>query len=213
MNAPPAELLRDLLWVAELLGVAVCAVSGALAAARLRMDYFGFIVVGTATALGGGTLRDVILDLRPVFWVAQPDVLLAAILPALATFWLARPLQSRSRALVWFDAVGMALFTVVGTEKALRAGASPLVAVVMGVMTACFGGVIRDVLCGEKPLIFHKEVYATASLAGAAALVGLTLAGLGGTAAAWCGFAAAFCLRAAAIVLGWSFPPYGGRAP
>ncbi|CAA7616484.1 conserved membrane hypothetical protein [Magnetospirillum sp. LM-5] len=211
MTAPPADLLQGLLALVEAAGVAVCAIAGALAAARHRMDYFGFIVVGAAAALGGGTVRDVVLGLQPVFWAGRQDILLVAIVAALATFWLARLVERWARALDWFDAVGMALFTVVGTEKALRAGAPPVVAMAMGVVTACFGGVIRDILCGDKPMLFHKEVYATASLAGAAALVGMTLSGLGGGPAAWAGFAAALAVRSAAIVFGWSFPPYGGR--
>lgn len=209
---PPPELLRELLAWVELLGVALCAVSGALLAARKNMDYFGFVVVGTATALGGGTLRDLVLGLTPVFWAASPKFLLAGAGAALATFWLARFFTSKARALLWFDAAGMAMFTITGAEKSLLAGAAPPIAVAMGVMTACFGGVIRDILCGDRPLLLHAEIYATASLAGALAFVGLAHWDNGLLLAEWTGFLTAFVVRGGAIHWKWSFPPYGGRA-
>ncbi|MEM6492377.1 MAG: TRIC cation channel family protein, partial [Pseudomonadota bacterium] len=132
-------------------GVVVFALSGALAAARSRLDPFGFVVIGVVTGVGGGSMRDVLLDSGPVFWIADPGYLVAATAAALAGWFLAPKLESRIRTLIWCDAVGLALFAVLGAQKALSVGASPSVAVVMGVMSATFGGLLRDVICNELP--------------------------------------------------------------
>jgi uncharacterized membrane protein YeiH len=203
-----AEPLHLLLATAELVGVAVFAMSGGLTAARREMDPFGFVVVGTVTAIGGGTFRDLVLGIRPVFWVDAPKYLLVSVLAALLVFWLARFMDSRYRALLWADALGMALFTVTGTQKALALGVSPAVAVTMGVATASFGGVMRDVLCGESPLLFHKEVYATAALAGSALYVQLLWLDVPLVIAAMLAFALTLGIRALAIIYGWSIPRY-----
>ncbi len=203
-----ADPLFLVLAIAELVGVAVFAMSGALTAARREMDPFGFIVIGTVTAIGGGTFRDLVLGATPVFWVSSPRFLLVSILAALPVFWLARYVDSRYRALLWADAVGMALFTVTGTQKALSVGASPVVAVTMGVATASFGGVMRDVLCGESPLLFHKEVYATAAMAGGSLYVILLSLHAPTHAAAILAFGLTLGVRALAITRGWSIPHY-----
>ncbi|MFN4090061.1 MAG: trimeric intracellular cation channel family protein [Alphaproteobacteria bacterium] len=192
----------------ELAGLAVFAVSGALTAARREMDPFGFVVIGTVTAIGGGTLRDLLLGIGPVFWVREPAYLWVCVAAALPVFWVARLLDSRYRALLWADALGMGLFAVAGAEKALVAGASASVAVTMGVITAAFGGVIRDVLCGDRPLLLHKEIYATAALAGALVYVLGEPLLADGMLRALAAFATAFGLRAAAIRFGWSIPHY-----
>lgn len=206
-------MAQDLLIYFELTGVAVFAVTGALVAARKEMDPFGFLVVGTATGIGGGTLRDLLLDL-PVFWIVDTRFLIAGAVASLATFWLARAFHSRWTLLLWADALGLALFAVTGTQKALAVGVTPLIAVVMGVMSASFGGLIRDVLCAEPPLFFHKEIYPSAAAAGSLAYL---LLGhwqpTGGVAEAG-GFLVAFLVRAAAIRWRLSFPRYtGGPTP
>jgi len=131
-------------------GIAVFAVSGALDAARNRMDILGFMLIGTATGLGGGTLRDLLLGLTPVYGVREPSYILLCLLVAAVTYFVEPRVASRKRALVWMDAIGLALFSVTGTQIALLHGVAPLVAVCMGVMTATFGGIMRDVLCGES---------------------------------------------------------------
>lgn len=206
--APTIEILQGAYSALELAGLAVFAVSGALTAARREMDPFGFIVIGTVTAIGGGTIRDLLLGIGPVFWVQKPVYLWVCVAAALPVFWLARLLTSRYRALLWADALGMALFAVAGAEKALATGASASVAVTMGVITAAFGGVLRDILCGERPLLLHKEIYATAALAGALTYVALQPVAPEGPERAVAAFAVAFGLRAAAIVFGWSIPHY-----
>jgi uncharacterized membrane protein YeiH len=134
--------------------------------------------------------------------------LVTCVLVSVSVFWWAKALHSRSTLLVWLDAVGMAMFAVAGTHKALSLGAPGVVSALMGVMTASFGGLIRDVLCGEKPMIFHKEIYATAALAGAVALLALRATPLSQEFQTGIAFLTAFLVRAAAIRWGWSLPRY-----
>jgi uncharacterized membrane protein YeiH len=152
----------------EHLGVAVCAVTGVLAGANKRVDLFGVIVLALVTALGGGTLRDLILGIRP-FWVADPTFVLSAIVGASVTFLAARFWDVPLALLLVADACGLALFTMVGTERALRNIDSDIIAVLLGVMTGVAGGMIRDVLTGEIPLVLRSGVYlyATAAMCGA----------------------------------------------
>ncbi len=151
------------------------AASGALAASRKQLDPVGFVLIACITAFGGGTLRDVLLD-RPVFWLAEPAMVALAAAVALVVFFTAHLLERRFVVLLWADAVGLALFAGLGAEAALGFGASAWVAVLMGVVTATMGGVIRDIVCAELPLILRKEIYATAAALGAA---GFVLADLG----------------------------------
>jgi uncharacterized membrane protein YeiH len=196
----------------EWFGIAIFAVTGALVASRKRMDIFGFILLGSATGIGGGSLRDLMLGQLPVFWVKDQVALVICIAVSAATFFLAHIPESRYRALLWLDAAGLALFCVVGADKALDAGTGPFVAVAMGVMTATFGGVIRDILGGESPLILRKEIYVTAALAGAGAYVGLIALGVADAVATGAGFALCFSIRALALHYGWSLPVYRARA-
>jgi len=155
----------------DLFGTAVFAATGALAAGRKHMDVFGVVVVALVTALGGGTARDVVLGAGPVFWVHDAAYVVVAGCAALGTFVLARFARLPGRALLVADAFGLAVFTAVGAQQAFASGAGGLITVIMGVMTGVVGGMLRDVLCGEIPLILRKEIYATASLAGAVAFV------------------------------------------
>ena len=159
--------MEILLHILDIFGIAVFAISGALAAGKKRMDLFGVVVLAAVTALGGGTLRDIILDVGPVFWVTQPNYLIVAVIAAVATFFMVRLFSLPARLLSIADAVGLAVFTILGTEKALAAGMPAVIAVVMGVITGVVGGMIRDVLSGEMPLILRSELYATASFCGA----------------------------------------------
>ena len=196
--------------VLDWLGIVAFAVTGALVASRKRMDVVGFVALGTVTGIGGGTLRDVLLGL-PVFWVREPAYLVTCALASVAVFFAAHVPQSRYRYLLWLDAVGLALFAVTGAEKAAQAGAGSTVAVAMGVVTATFGGIVRDLLGGESPVILSREIYASAALAGAAVLVVLTAAGAPREAAVGAGFALALVIRAAALRHGWSLPRYRQR--
>jgi uncharacterized membrane protein YeiH len=199
-----------IVWL-QYLGVGVFAASGALTASRKELDPFGFVLVAAATGIGGGTFRDVVLGRLPVFWVESPLHLGICAAIAIIAFFTAHRIESRFRALLWADAVGLGLFAVQGTETALAAGADPVVAVLLGMVTATFGGIIRDVLCAELPLMLRREIYATAAAAGALAYVLLVGAGTGRLAAAVVAFAIGFGIRAVALRWNLSLPAYKAR--
>ncbi len=152
----------------DMIGTAVFAITGALAAGRKRMDIFGVIVLGCVTALGGGTLRDIILGNHPVFWIRETSYLAVCTIAGIATFVVAQRWKMPERLLLYADGVGLAVFTVIGFQKGFAATHAYSIAVVTGVMTGGFGGIIRDVLSGEIPLVFRREIYASASFCGAA---------------------------------------------
>jgi uncharacterized membrane protein YeiH len=162
-----------------LVGVAVFAVSGALAAGRKKLDWVGVVVLGTVTSLGGGTIRDVLLNRYPIFWVANTSYLWVAVAASLLTILCYQYLRSPKQALLIADALGLALFTILGAQVAELAGASPVVVAVMGVLTGVAGGVIRDVLSSEIPLVFRSSetLYSIAALTGA--IVYLVAQGIG----------------------------------
>lgn len=198
-------------WL-EWAGVAVFALTGALVAARKQMDPFGFVLLGTVTGIGGGTLRDVLLGVRPVPWILDPAVVIICAAVSLVAFVSAHQFEreGRTRVILWADALGLALFTVTGTAKALEAGAPAISAVLLGVVTATFGGIIRDMLAGDVPLALRRDVYVTASLAGAVAFA-LANRFVSPDLDDLCGFAVAFAIRGLAIRHGWSLPTYGKR--
>lgn len=162
------------IYLLDLFGVAVFAVTGALAAGKKKMDLFGVVVLALATALGGGTVRDVILGTYPVFWISDPTYIFVGTAAAISIFFLARFRRPPAKALMFADAFGLAIFTVIGTEKAISLGVPGSIAVIMGVMTGVAGGIIRDMLSGEVPLVLKAEIYATASLCGAITFAILT---------------------------------------
>jgi uncharacterized membrane protein YeiH len=151
-----------------LAAIAVCAITGALAAHRQRMDAIGVLALAVATALGGGTLRDLLLNNHPLIWIKNPNLLAVALGAGALTLFTAKFFTSVEKALKIADAVGLALFTVLSTDMALSLGYSPLIAIVMGIIGGVAGGVLRDVLSNQIPFLFMPgEFYATASLAGA----------------------------------------------
>jgi uncharacterized membrane protein YeiH len=207
------EPLDRLLGWLDVAGIAVFAASGALVASRKRADPVGFVLIAAITGFGGGTVRDLLLGRTPVFWLRAPELLGVCAGVALVVFVAAHLLESRFRVLLWADAVGMALYAVVGAEIALSAGADPWAAVLLGTVTATAGGILRDVVCDELPLILRREIYITAAAAGAAAFVALRVGlGLPRDAAVAAGIGAGFGIRAAALLFGWSMPPYRARA-
>jgi uncharacterized membrane protein YeiH len=203
-------MLETLISTLDFLGVAVFAVTGALVASRKQMDIVGFALLATVTGIGGGTLRDLILGV-PVFWVGSPVYVGVCFAVAVIVFFTAHIPQSRYRLLLWLDAVGLSFFCVVGSEIALGAGTGYFVAVIMGVMTATFGGIIRDILGGEIPVVLRKEIYATAALAGSGMFAGAWALDLQGTVATLSGFLVCFAIRALALSYGWSLPAYRAR--
>lgn len=165
-DLPPPPSPEAVLYVLDLFGTAVFAVSGALAAGRRRMDLFGALVIAAVTAVGGGTVRDLILDRHPVFWIQDLRYLGVIAGAGGLTFVCTSFFRPPSQALEVADALGLAVFTVVGARVALGVGAPSVVVVIMSATTATVGGMVRDVLCDETPLILRKQIYATAALAG-----------------------------------------------
>ena len=200
----------ELIYVVSMSAVAVSAITGVLEAGRKPMDLFGVVLVALTSALGGGTIRDLLLA-RPVFWVADQTYLVAAIAAGVATFVLVRLARLPANLFLVPDALGLALFTVVGTQVALTLGAPWFVATFLGVVTGVFGGVLRDILCNEVPLVFSGELYATASWAGAMVFVALLHAGLAGSIASLLAMASIFLTRIAAIHWHLTLPSFTAR--
>jgi uncharacterized membrane protein YeiH len=207
---PAPGLLGLLLPALDLAAAAVFAVTGALVASRKQMDVVGFMWLGVVTGIGGGTCRDLLLGL-PVFWVQDSTPVVACLLTAAAVYCMAHLVQSRYRLILWLDAVGLALVTIAGTAKGLNTGAGPVVAVVMGVVTAALGGIIRDVLGHEPSIVLRREIYVTASLIGSVTYVVLTGLEIERTSAMLVGGVAAFVVRGLALAFGWSLPTYRAR--
>jgi uncharacterized membrane protein YeiH len=193
-----------LYWL-DLFGVFVFALSGALAADRRGMDLFGFVFIALLPAIGGGTVRDILIG-APVFWIQNSVYLWLILSAALLTFAAAPVISRAGRLLIWADAIGLSVFCATGASKALGAGTPASVAVAMGVVTAVLGGIVRDVVCNEVPLVLRQDIYATAAFSGAVSFVGLTLAGAAPDLALWGGIGVCFAVRASAIVWGWSLP-------
>jgi uncharacterized membrane protein YeiH len=194
-------------YVFEMLGVAVFAASGALAAGRKRLDLLGAIVISIVTAVGGGTLRDLLLDRHPVFWIADPTNIVVAIAAAALTLLYARARVPPRNSLAVADALGLALFSVGGTQIAEQAGLPNLIAVIMGTMTGVAGGVVRDVLTAEIPLILRRsELYASAAIAGTTLYLVLQSAGVARGGAALVGMFTVAALRIAALLWGLHLP-------
>ncbi len=196
---------QTFLTIIEVIGTIAFAISGIRLAAAKRFDWFGAYVVGLVTAIGGGTLRDVLLDI-PVFWMLSPMYLSVTGISLLTVIIFQRLLVKGMRTLFLFDAIGLALFVVVGIEKTIAVDYPMWVAIVMGVTTGSFGGVVRDILLNEEPLFFRKDIYATACLAGGVIywLLSLTPAPLW-VAQTSCA-ATVIGLRVAAVYFNWSLP-------
>jgi uncharacterized membrane protein YeiH len=204
-------MLATLTALLDLFGMAVFATSGALVASRKQMDVFGFILLGTVTGVGGGTIRDLLLGIAPVYWVGDPRYLMVCIVVSAVVFFTAHIPESRYRMLLWVDAAGLAAYAVVGAEKGIEAGAGTLVAMTMGVITATFGGILRDMLGGESPIILRKEIYVTAALAAALMYVAALGLEIPRGAAAPIAMMVGFVVRGCALHWGWSLPAYRAR--
>ncbi|MFD1613056.1 trimeric intracellular cation channel family protein [Sphingomonas tabacisoli] len=192
-------------WI-DLLGIAVFAASGALAAARLRLTIVTFVFFAVITGVGGGTVRDLLIG-APVFWVRDGRVA-AVCLATAALIWVTPQRWWSARALEWFDAVGLAAYAVFGAAKSLAFGVPPVVAVLMGVITASAGGMIRDVFAGEPSILLRPELYVTAAALAAGLFVLLISLGLGAGIAAPIAAITGFALRALAIQRGLKLPGY-----
>lgn len=197
-----------MIYILDIAGVAVFAISGALVAREKKMDIFGGIVLALVTAVGGGTFRDLVLGMPHVFWVDDPAYVLVAAGAALVTFVVVRFREFPRRTLLIADAFGLALFAVMGAQKALAQEVSGIIAVVLGVLTGVGGGLFRDVLAGEVPLILRKEIYATAAFLGAILYVGLSALMIEEYLAMGLSILPALALRLVAIKWRWALPQY-----
>ncbi|WP_025819899.1 trimeric intracellular cation channel family protein [Shewanella marina] len=195
----------SLLW---LIGILAEAMTGALSAGKKQMDLFGVVIIGCATAIGGGTLRDMLLGNYPLVWVENVHYLIAIAGASLLTVIIAPVMRYLSKLFLAIDALGLAVFSIIGAQKTLALGFSPVVAIVMGVVTGVFGGVIRDILCNQVPLIFQKELYAIISLMTAALYILLQHLGI----TEWVNLAISlgfgFGFRILAIKYHWSMPTF-----
>jgi uncharacterized membrane protein YeiH len=206
MSAPAALLLGPVLVYLDWAGVFVFALSGALLAAEKRQTLVTFVFFAVITGVGGGTVRDLLIG-APVFWIHQNVTLIICFAAAIIA-WLLPARTWRGTALLWLDAVGIAAYATYGAAKGMAYGVAPLPAMGMGVLTACTGGIVRDVLAGEPSILMRPELYVTAAALSAALMVALLLLGVPATLAGAAAALAGFALRAGAIRRGWSLPAY-----
>lgn len=163
----------SVIFILELLGTLVFAISGALTAAERKFDLMGISIIAFVTALGGGTLRDVLIGSTPVSWLQDPSLLVVISIGILLAFIFNKRLNALRKTFFLFDSIGLGLFAIAGMQKAIDFDIYPVYAVLCGMITATFGGMLRDILCNEVPIIFRKEIYATAALVGASVYLGL----------------------------------------
>ena len=198
-----------LIYIIDMFGTAIFAISGVLLAGRLKMDPFGVIVLASVTAIGGGTIRDMALGATPVFWITDTNYLLVIFITCILTMLIIR----KPKRLPWYvlpvsDAIGLAVFVGIGVEKALSYNADPMVAVIMGVITGCGGGIIRDVLAREVPMVLRSEVYATACILGGIVHTSALEFNIQSSTAMLMGVAATLIIRLAAIRWHLSLPTF-----
>lgn len=199
----------NLIYALDLAGTFVFAISGLLTASQKKLDLFGGFVIAFLTALGGGAIRDVLLGATPVGWMKDLNYLLAVAGGILATYLFHRHILRLRRTLFLFDTIGIGLFTILGLNKTLALGLSPVIAVMMGTVSAVFGGVLRDTLCNEVPLIFRKEIYATACIAGGLLFLALQAAGVEYRLNVFCTVLFIIVLRILAVKRKWGLPGLG----
>lgn len=202
-------MIQNLTYYFDLLGTIVFAFSGVLMAGRMQMDFIGVLVLASATAIGGGTLRDVLIGSTPVFWITDSHYLLTIVLTCVVGMWMAK---SRYK-MPWYllpvlDAIGLAVFVVIGAQKALNYGTSSTIAMIMGCMTGVAGGMIRDTLAGVVPMVLRKELYATPCILSGTIYVGLLHLGSGHATAMLVSMISLLCIRIPAIFMHLSLPSF-----
>src|SRR5690554_58898 len=196
----------DFFFVLDILGTIAFAISGALAAIRKRMDLFGVLIIAFVTAIGGGTIRDLLIGDTPVTWIRSLTATYAIFFSAVFTILFRNKLDVIKTSLFLFDTIGIGLFTIVGIEKGLMFDLHPIICVALGTISACFGGVLRDTFCNEIPVIFRKEIYATACIAGGLIFFLLRETSLQQDFIYLLTAATIICIRLLAVIKSWSFP-------
>lgn len=203
-----------LLSLLDYASVLIFAITGALVASRAQLDLVGFAFIACLTALGGGTIRDLLLDRNPIFWIADPTYLAVGSGAALVVFFTAHLLESRYRTLIWLDSFALAIAVAAGAGVALSLEQSSVIVILMGIITGCMGGLMRDVVVGEVPLILKQgELYATAAFAGAATAALMRTAALDTTLSLIACAAVTWILRAGSLHFGWHLPVYKSTPP
>ena len=204
------KIMWDLIYLFDLLGTVAFAISGALAAIEKRYDIFGVIFVAFITALGGGTTRDIMLGITPVSWILDINYFYVVMAAVALTFLFSKKIMKWRKTLFLFDSIGLGVFTIAGMQKALSAGLSWELAIMMGVISATLGGIFRDVFNNEKPLILHKEIYATACFAGGLFIALLTWLGIDAMVSIPVTIITIILIRILAVRYHWSLPVLKG---
>nr|WP_317632380.1 trimeric intracellular cation channel family protein [uncultured Flavobacterium sp.] len=197
----------DFIDILNALGIIAFAVSGALAAIEKRLDFFGVLTIALVTSIGGGTLRDVLIGNTPVSWLQNLDSFYIVIVSVILAILLRKRLNIFRTSLFLFDTIGIGLFTLVGLEKGVEINLHPLICISLGTITACFGGVLRDILCNEIPVIFRKEIYATACILGGFAYFGFQYLKLNDDLIFILTVLIVIAIRILAVLKKWSLPP------
>ncbi|PHN06756.1 trimeric intracellular cation channel family protein [Flavilitoribacter nigricans] len=200
------SVIASWIYLIDIVGTFVFAISGALAASEKRFDIFGAGILALVTAVGGGTLRDVLIGSTPVGWMKDLNYLAVIVAAVLISFFFKHHILKLRRTMFLFDTIGIGLFTILGLQKTLALGLSPVIAILMGAVSAVFGGVLRDVLSNEVPLIFRKEIYATACLAGGLFFVLFQWIWPAPVINMLAGIAVVITIRALAVRRHWSLP-------
>ena len=196
----------DFLTVVDILGTIAFAISGVLTAMHKRMDAFGILIIAAVTSVGGGTLRDVLIGKTPVTWMLDMTFIYVIVASTIFAVVFRSRLKYFRRSLFLFDTIGIGLYTTAGVQMGLEAQLHPIICILLGTMSACFGGVLRDILCNEIPVIFRKEIYATACIAGGIAYLTLNYVKVDQTLTTiFAGFIV-ISIRIAAVVLKWRLP-------
>jgi len=198
----------EILYVLDIMGTTAFAISGALVAMNKRFDPFGVFIIAFVTAVGGGTLRDVLIGRQPVIWMQNPSYVYAIIVAVIITVIFRKNLRILSKSLFLFDTIGLGIFTIIGTEIGIKANFHPLISISLGTMSAAFGGVIRDILCNEIPVIFRKEIYATACIFGAITFIILNKLNLDATIVYTSTTLIVIIIRLVAVKFHLSLPPF-----
>lgn len=196
----------DFFFVLDIIGTIAFAISGALAAIRKRMDLFGVLIIAFVTAIGGGTIRDLLIGDTPVTWIRSLTATYAIFFSAVFTIVFRNKLDVIKTSLFLFDTIGIGLFTIVGIEKGMMFDLHPIICVALGTISACFGGILRDTFCNEIPVIFRKEIYATACIAGGLIFFLLRETSLQQDFIYLLTAATIICIRLLAVIKSWSFP-------
>lgn len=196
----------EILTFLDILGTIAFAISGVLTAMNKRMDAFGILIIALITSIGGGTLRDLLIGKTPVTWMQDQVFPMVIFITAVFAVLFRSKLKYFRRSLFLFDTIGIGLYTITGVQVSLAFGLDPLICVILGTVSACFGGVLRDILCNEIPIIFHKEIYATACIVGAIAYLTLVRFEVQQTIAMILSGSVIILIRILAVVFKWKLP-------